>query len=204
VLNGVAEAEFIPISHDNASFDLVYLGEFRSAKGLDTLIEAMALLKSGHGLTPSILMVGSGPEEADLKQLAVTRGVATQMTWEPPGPIRNALARAHIMVVPSRAESLPYVILEAAAAAQPLVSTDVGGIPEIYGPAHAHRLIKPNDKEALCRAMLAALKMPLAERVAEAADLADFVRQHFTLEQMISGAIEGYRAALTRRINAAL
>ena len=37
------------------------------------------------------------------------------------------------MVIPSHAESLPYVILEAAAAAQPLVSTNVGGIPEIFG-----------------------------------------------------------------------
>jgi glycosyltransferase involved in cell wall biosynthesis len=204
VLNGVAEPEFIPISHDNATFDFVYLGEFRSAKGLDTLIEAMALLKAAHGLAPSILMVGSGPEENDLKQLAVARGVSGQMTWEPPGPIRAALARAHIMVVPSRAESLPYVILEAAAAAQPLVSTDVGGIPEIYGPAHAHRLIRPNDAPELCGAMRAALDMPSEARTAEAADLAGFVKQHFTLEQMISGAIDGYRAALTRRIDAAL
>jgi glycosyltransferase involved in cell wall biosynthesis len=57
----------------------------------------------------------------------------------------RALSKAHVMVIPSRAESLPYVILEAAAAAQPLISTDVGGINEIYGPDHRHRLIPAND-----------------------------------------------------------
>ncbi len=103
------------------------------------------------------------------------------------------------MVVPSRAESLPYVILEAAAAAQPLVSTDVGGIPEIYGPAHARRLIKPDDPEALADAMAAARAKPADELKAEADDLASFVKRHFTLSQMIEGALAGYHAALERR-----
>jgi glycosyltransferase involved in cell wall biosynthesis len=46
VLNGISEAEFEPIDHSEAAFDLVYLGELRSAKGVDTLIDALALLKS--------------------------------------------------------------------------------------------------------------------------------------------------------------
>jgi glycosyltransferase involved in cell wall biosynthesis len=199
VLNGVADAEFEPIAHlTDIAYDLVYLGELRSAKGIDTLIEALALLK-GAGRTPSLLMVGSGPEEEQLKALAQSRAVADQITWRPPGPIRSALARARIMVVPSRAESLPYVVLEAAAAAQPLVSTDVGGIPEIYGPHHAHRLIKPNSAPALAEAIALALAMAPDALKAEANDLAAFVRRHFTLDQMIEGAIAGYRAALAKR-----
>lgn len=199
VLNGVADDEFVAINHADASFDLVYLGELRSAKGIDTLIEALRRMKTEDGLTPSLLMVGSGPDEQLLKDMASSCGVAGQITWSPPGPIRAALARGRVMVVPSRAESLPYVILEAAAAAQPLVSTNVGGIPEIYGPEHSHRLIPPNDPSALQIAIRAALRKPDAERTAEAMNLADFVKQHFTLDQMISGAIAGYRAALTAR-----
>jgi glycosyltransferase involved in cell wall biosynthesis len=42
VLNGISESEFEPIDHSEAEFDLVYLGELRSAKGIDTLIEALA------------------------------------------------------------------------------------------------------------------------------------------------------------------
>jgi glycosyltransferase involved in cell wall biosynthesis len=196
VLNGVADDEFIPIDNSAADFDLVYLGELRSAKGIDTLIEALALLRNHDAMTPTLLMVGSGPDEDLLKQMAQARGVASQITWAPPGPIRSALSRARIMVVPSRAESLPYVILEAAAAAQPLVSTDVGGIPEIYGPDHAPRLIPPNDPDILRSAMRSALGKTDADLKAEATDLAGFVRTHFTLDQMIAGAIAGYREAL--------
>lgn len=199
VLNGVAQDEFVPIDHAEAAFDLVYLGELRSAKGIDTLIAALALLRAEEGLQPKLLMVGSGPDEAILKQLAVESGVADQISWRPPGPIRAALAQGRIMVVPSRAESLPYVILEAAAAAQPLVSTNVGGIPEIYGPDHAHRLIRPDDPRVLKQAINEALAMPESERLAQARDLAAFVRRHFTLEQMIAGAIDAYHAALAAR-----
>ena len=199
MLNGVSEAEFEPINHSDARYDLVYLGELRSAKGVDTLIEGLAILKHQHGLAPSILVVGSGPEEEALKGRASILGVGPQMSFEPPGPIRHALSRARIMVIPSRAESLPYVILEAAAACQPLVSTNVGGIPEIYGPAHAHRLIEPNDAAALAAAMAASLAIKPDELTAQARDLSDHVHRHFTLEAMIDGVTAGYRDALAKR-----
>lgn len=199
VLNGISEAEFEPIDHADAAFDLVYLGELRSAKGVDTLIEALALLKRHDALTPRILIVGSGPDEALLRQMTVEQGVASQCVFEPPGPIRAALAKAHVMVIPSRAESLPYVILEAAAAAQPLIATDVGGIKEIYGPRHADRLISANEPTILADAIRKALATPEAERLAEAADLALHVRANFCLNAMIDGVLDAYRAALAKR-----
>lgn len=199
VLNGISPAEFEPIDHTAAQFDLLYLGELRSAKGVDTLIDALSLLKRRDGLSPRILIVGSGPDEAALKALTVDRGIAEQCLFEPPGPIRKALARSRIMVIPSRAESLPYVILEAAAAAQPLISTDVGGINEIYGPAHRHRLIAADDPVILADAIAAALATPEHERSAEAADLAEHVRQNFRLDNMIDGVLDAYRVAMARR-----
>ncbi len=56
-------------------------------------------------------------------------GLGEAVAFEPPQAIRSVLARGRIMVVPSLAESLPYVVLEAAAACQPLVATNVGGHP---------------------------------------------------------------------------
>lgn len=199
VLNGISEAEFAPIDHARAEFDLVYLGELRSAKGVDTLIESLEILKTRDGLTPRLLIVGSGPDEALLRQMTAERGVAAQCVFEPPGPIRAALAKARIMVIPSRAESLPYVILEAAAAAQPLISTDVGGIKEIYGPKHAGRLIPHNEPTILADTIRATLAMPEAERLAQAADLAAHVRAHFCLDAMVDGVLDAYRVALARR-----
>lgn len=199
VLNGISEAEFEPIDHAQAGFDLVYLGELRSAKGVDTLIEALAILKRRDRLTPRILIVGSGPDEAVLRQMTVDQGVAAQCVFDPPGPIRAALAKAHVMVIPSRAESLPYVILEAAAAAQPLIATDVGGIKEIYGPRHAGRLIPPDEPMVLADTIRAALAKPAADRLAEAADLAEHVRSRFRLDAMVDGVLDAYRAALAKR-----
>jgi glycosyltransferase involved in cell wall biosynthesis len=199
VLNGISEAEFEPIDHSEAAFDLLYLGELRSAKGVDTLIDALSLLKTRDGLMPRILIVGSGPDEAELKRLTVDRGIAAQCVFEPPGPIRAALSRSRVMVIPSRAESLPYVILEAAAAAQPLISTDVGGINEIYGPDHRHRLILSNDPVILADAIRTTLATPDAERRAEAADLAGHVRRNFCLDTMVDGVIAAYREALAGR-----
>lgn len=199
VLNGISDPEFEPIDHGEATFDLVYLGELRSAKGIDTLIDALGLLKTRDGATPRILIVGSGPDEAELRSLTVARGVAGQCVFEPPGPIRRALSRARVMVVPSRAESLPYVVLEAAAAAQPLVATDVGGINEIYGPRHRHRLIPPDDAAVLAGAIASLLSAPEADREAEAADLATHVRANFRLAPMIDGVLDAYRDALLKR-----
>lgn len=199
VLNGVSDPEFEPIDHSEAAFDLVYLGELRSAKGIDTLIEALGLLKTRDRLTPRILIVGSGPDEAELRSLTIARCVAAQCVFEPPGPIRQALSRARVMVVPSRAESLPYVVLEAAAAAQPLVATDVGGINEIYGPRHRHRLIPPDDAAVLAAAIAKLLAAPEADRAAEAADLAAHVRANFRLAPMIDGVLDAYRDALAKR-----
>ncbi|MBA4269973.1 MAG: glycosyltransferase family 1 protein [Methylobacterium sp.] len=199
VLNGISDPEFEPIDHSEATFELVYLGELRSAKGIDTLIEALSLLKNRDGITPRMLIVGSGPDEAELRALTVSRGIADQCVFEPPGPIRKALSRAQVMVVPSRAESLPYVVLEAAAAAQPLVSTDVGGINEIYGPRHRHRLIQPNDPLVMADAIGRALAAPEADRHAEASDLAAHVRDTFRLAPMIDGVTAAYRDALARR-----
>jgi glycosyltransferase involved in cell wall biosynthesis len=198
VLNGVSDAEFAPIDHEAAEFDLLYLGELRSAKGVDTLIEALAMLRR-EGLSPRILIVGSGPDEEELRRMTQDEAIADQCVFEPPAPIRMALARARAMVIPSRAESLPYVILEAAAAAQPLISTDVGGIAEIYGPNHRQRLIPANDPAVLAGAIRAMLALPQAERLAQAADLAAHVRQNFRLDDMIDGVIAGYRDALKAR-----
>lgn len=198
ILNGISEAEFAPIVHNETAADLVYLGELRQAKGVDTLIEALALLKQ-HGQTPRLLIVGSGPDEALLRQLTVSHDVAGQCSFRGPAPIREALAEGRIMVIPSRAESLPYVILEAAAAAQPLISTDVGGIGEIYGPDHRHRLIAPNDARLLAKAIAAMLATPSEDRQRQAAELAAHVQQKFRLDTMTDGVLAAYRSALARR-----
>ena len=72
-------------------------------------------------------------------------------------PARDAFAMGRLMVVASRAESLPYVVLEAAAAGVPMIATRVGGIPEIFGPTAEPALVAPGDPHALADAIARAL-----------------------------------------------
>jgi glycosyltransferase involved in cell wall biosynthesis len=194
VHNGISEAEFEPVEQVSDPVDLLYLGELRPAKGIDTLFDALALIRRQQGRRVTLLVVGSGPDESSLRAHAESAGMADAITFLPPQPIRAALARARVMVIPSRAESLPYVILEAAAAAQPMISTNVGGIGEIFGP-FADRLIAADDPPLLADRILRMLARTEEERRAEAEALSRYVHSGFSLEQMIDGVISGYRAA---------
>jgi glycosyltransferase involved in cell wall biosynthesis len=193
VQNGISEAEFEPIERHPEAFDLVYVGELRAAKGVHTLIEALADLRR-RGTRLTLLVVGSGPSDEELKSQARTAGVWDSVAFVPPQPIRAALGRGRVMVIPSQAESLPYVILEAAAAAQPLVATRVGGIPEIFGP-FADQLIPANDPGRLAAAILDKLQESEAVRAGKAEALAAYVHDRFTLPRMVEGVLDGYRAA---------
>ncbi|PIK69144.1 glycosyl transferase family 1 [Methylobacterium frigidaeris] len=198
VHNGISAAEFAPIDASPDPFDLVYIGELREAKGVPVLFEAVARLRREHGRRLTLLVVGSGPDEVALRNRVAALGLAEDVQFEPPQPIRAALSRATVMVVPSLAESLPYVILEAAAAAQPLVSTDVGGIPEIFGPA-APALVPPRDVAALGEAILRKVDQDPEQRSGEAAALSAFVRCRFSMDRMAEDGLAGYAAARVRR-----
>jgi glycosyltransferase involved in cell wall biosynthesis len=101
------------------------------------------------------------------------------------------------MVVPSRAESLPYIVLEAAAAGLPLIATRVGGVPEIFGP-DAGDLVAPNDPAALARAIGQALQEPSAKADA-ALRLQGRVRAAFSADAMTTAVLAGYQETLAQR-----
>lgn len=197
VRNGLAEAEFVPIERSPDPYDLVYVGELRDAKGVDLLIEALARLRAG-GRRLTLLVVGSGPLEGALHAQVAALGLGDAVSFAPAQPIRQALRRGTIMVIPSLAESLPYVILEAAAAAQPLVSTNVGGIPEIFGP-FGHDLFPPGDVGALADAIAHACDTGEDERALRAAALSAHVRGRFCVARMATDVLAGYEAAFAAR-----
>lgn len=198
VRNGIHPHEFEPIQHRDDACDVVYVGEFREAKGLDVLIAALALARDQLGRAPTMVMVGSGPDLPKLEAEIARLNLQDAISILPARPIRDALAAGRIIVVASRAESLPYVVLEAAGAAQPMIATRVGGIAEVFGP-QSDRLIPPGDARALADALLRMLTMPVDQRAREAADLASYVKDHFSVENMIDGVLAGYHAALDQR-----
>lgn len=193
VRNGLHEAEFVPIEREADPFDLVFVGELRTLKGIDTLIDAVALIRRENAMRLTLLCVGAGSEDGALQERARAAGIWDSVAFVPPAPIRSVLARGRIMVVPSRQESLPYVVLEAAAARQPLIATDVGGIGEIFGP-FANRLIPPADPAALATRIREMVGQTEVVREAEAEALRDFVRSGFSIDGMVERGIEAYEA----------
>ncbi|MEA3041232.1 MAG: hypothetical protein QOC65_721 [Sphingomonadales bacterium] len=198
VHNGLAPAEFDPIMPAAEPLDLMHIGELRPGKGVDTLIDALALLRRESGLRLTLLLVGSGPEEGPLQARARSAGVSDAITFAPQQPIRQVLGRGRLMVMPSHAESLPYVVLEAAAAGQPLLATRVGGIPEIFGPLQ-DELVPPADAPALAEAIRRKMAEPEETRLTKAQTLRQFVEGRFALDAMVEGALAGYAAALAVR-----
>lgn len=196
VCNGVAPVEFEPIDPLPDATDMVFIGELRPVKGIDVLIDAVFELHAA-GRKVSLSLVGDGPDRACLESQVAERGLSSYIRFLGAMPARQAFASGRLMVVPSRAESLPYVVLEAAAAALPIVATNVGGIGEIFGP-QAHRLIVAGCRKQLSAAIAHALDNPL-DAQASANLLQERVRQVFALDAMVDGGIAGYRNALVEK-----
>jgi glycosyltransferase involved in cell wall biosynthesis len=196
VHNGVADAEFLPVKPASDATDLVFVGELRKLKGVDVLIEAMARLASeGRKLTATI--VGDGADRAAFEAAVAARGLAAAVHFVGAKPARLAFALGRTLVVPSRAESLPYVVLEAGAAGLPIIATDVGGIPEIFGP-DAGELVPPGDPAALAAAIAHAMQ-DRGARHSASLRLKSRLRASFSVDVMTDAVIDGYRAALARR-----
>jgi glycosyltransferase involved in cell wall biosynthesis len=197
VHNGIADAEFAPVPLAENAADLLYVGELREAKGLPYLLEALVRLRA-EGRALRLLMVGSGPDAESLRTMVERLGLSDAAAFEPPQAIRSVLARGRILVVPSLAESLPYVVLEAAAASQPLVATRVGGIPEIFGPM-AGDLVPSRDAGALAGAIRQVLDEAPDVLTARVRALSESIRQRFSLERMGADVVSGYAAAFQAR-----
>ena len=193
VHNGISRGEFAAVVPAADASDIVFVGEFRPVKGIDTLIDAVAALhREGRLLTATL--VGDGPEAAALRARVAANGLAAAIRFMPPMPMRVALTHGRLVVLPSRAESLPYVVLEAAAAGRPLITTRVGGIPEIYGPL-ADGLVVAGEVGSLQQAIAAAIADPESATVT-AQVLRQRVMDFFSVDAMVDSILAGYQQAI--------
>lgn len=137
--------------------DLVFLGRLVSAKGVDLLLHALADLKTA-GLTPNLTVIGQGPEESALEQLANSLGIAPQVEFvgAKVGQDLVRLLNAHqIMVVPSRwQEPFGIVALEGIACGCVVVGSAGGGLKDSIGPCG---VTFPNENIAYLTQVLAQL-----------------------------------------------
>ena len=197
VRNGLAPPEFEPVEYRQDAADFLCIGEIRDLKGTDVFIRALAAMRD-NGRPATGLMVGNGPDEDKCLAMIDELGLKDTIQHHDPMPARKAFAMARTIVVPSRAESLPYVVLEAIAAGMPIVATRVGGIPEIFGE-ESGILVEPDNTEALCDAMIAARDDP--ERENKAASRREALQTRFTVAKMAADVEAVYLACFQGRSN---
>ncbi len=195
--NGLAPAEFEPITPAPDAADFVFIGEFRPVKGISYLLDALVHVRAPGGRPATLTMAGGGPDLDAVKSQIARLGLSERVTLLGVQPARPTLHTGRIAVIPSLAESLPYVILESAAAGRPVIATDVGGNREIFGPT-ASSLIPSGDAAALRRAMQAALDDP-AGAAREAAIRLAHIRMGFSVAHMTDQIEALYRQVLATR-----
>jgi len=189
VHNGLQENEFRPVKPDDYAAEFLFVGELRTLKGVDVLIEALHNVNESRAAR--LVIVGEGPDEMAFRELVEETGLTAAARFAGAMPARLAFRLGPCLVVPSRAESLPYIVLEAVAAGRPMIATRVGGIPEIFGELD-HLLVAPDEAGALAVAMSRMLSDPdHYERSART--LRRRARTRFRVEAMVEAITGFYR-----------
>ena len=169
-------APYVPIP---AAPRLACIARLSEQKGHLLLLEAANLL-AVQGLEFKLVLVGDGPLRSDIEKQILQLGLQNHIEitgWASGDRVQQEILASRAMVLPSFAEGLPVVIMEALALNRPVISTYVAGIPELVEPGVCGWLVPPGSVEALAVAMRAVLEAPLekleqmgktgAERVAQ-------------------------------------
>lgn len=180
VPNGLTAADFEPHAPDADAADFLFVGELRNLKGVDVLLDALAMINRTRQVRAVI--VGAGPDAQAFKSQAAALGLKDRVSFPGAMAARDAFALGRVLIVPSRAESFPYIVLEAGAAGLPLVATSVGGIPEIVAGS-GMSLVPPGNAAELAAAMRSAIEAPHATHET-AQRLSQEIARKFTVAAM--------------------
>jgi glycosyltransferase involved in cell wall biosynthesis len=184
--NGLWDDEFVPVSPAHDATDFLFVGEMRDYKGVDILLRSLALLPGA-----TVTLVGDGPAMDEYKTLALQLGIADKAFFKGRMPMSEAVKLGHIMVLPSRFESFPYVVLETAAASLPLITSAVGGIAEVV----PHSLLcDPLTVENLAARMADLLSHP-AQMKKDGDDYAAHIRRTCSAREMTRKIVDFYISA---------
>lgn len=176
--------------------DVVYVGEFRHIKGADLLIDAVARLQEG-GRRLTLTLAGDGEETGALKAQIQRLNLGETVRFIGHVKARYGFSKGRLLIVPSRGDSMPYVVIEAAAAGIPMIAANVGGIPEIFD-SYTDAPFAPGVVTALAGAIETALDNPAAA-AARAKSLRERILLHFSQKAMVEGVMAGYRETFAKR-----
>jgi len=165
----------------------VCVGRLAPPKGQLLLLDAFAELVAG-GADARLVLAGDGELRGAIEARIAERGLGGRVSvtgWIGSEQVRELLAESRALVLPSFAEGLPVVIMEAMASGRPVISTFVAGIPELVEPGRSGWLVPAGTIAPLVAAMREALALP-TERLDEmgAAGRARVLERHSTRDQV--------------------
>lgn len=142
---------------------LVAIGRFVEQKGQLALVKAMAQLtdKDVH-----LTLIGDGDMRGEIETLITKHELGDRITltgWVDEARIQSELDNAHALVMPSFAEGLPMVVMEAMAAARPVIATYIAGTPELVQDGKTGWLVPAGDVDALAQAIDTFAQTPLTK-----------------------------------------
>ncbi len=189
----IAKALSMDVSEYNKKVVIGTIAELHRNKGLDYLIDAMKDV-IGKNSDTICLVMGDGEEKARLQARIKELGLENNFFLL--GYVPDAaqyLKALRIFVLPSLKEGLPYVLLEAGAASLSVVTTSVGGIPDIIEDMHSGMLVQPKNSRDLAHALLFTIEHPK-----EAKDYANNLRMKVQTTFSFDKMIDSVSAVYTR------
>jgi glycosyltransferase involved in cell wall biosynthesis len=152
--NGVDTQRFTPMLMPNREPVILFVGSLIERKGVRFLVEAMPEVFAAHP-EYSLVLLGEGPQEATLRDLAAKLGCAKRITFagfQTQDDVKAWLQRARLLVLPSLEEGQGVVLLEAIACGTPVVASRVDGIVDVVTP-DVGRLVPPAQPGELSSAI---------------------------------------------------
>jgi glycosyltransferase involved in cell wall biosynthesis len=185
---------------------ILFVGRLAAVKGVPVLLEALETLRRNRP-DLHLTLIGDGPERAELEAEAQNRGLSEAVTfagYKSQSDVATTLNQSDLLVLPSFAEGVPVVLMEAMASGLPVVATQIAGIPELVEQGISGELVPPGDSAALANALervladpAAATKMGAAGRAKVSEDF-DISKEASRLGLLLRNALSGM-APLAKR-----
>jgi glycosyltransferase involved in cell wall biosynthesis len=203
VPNGVGAAEVAPraearklIGAGEGELVIGFVGRLVEQKAPEVLVRAMCRVTAAAPLA-TLAVVGAGPLERPLRELAARLGVAERILWLGEQDARSVMAGFDVLAIPSRKEGLPYVALEAMSAGLPVVATDSAGVESLVQPGVNGEVVPRGDVDAFGAALVSLASDP-AKLARYGAGSLQRVAQ-FSIDRMVERTLETYLDVLEGR-----
>lgn len=200
VENGVPPATSLTPDADAAfkvqgsGLSVGFVGRLAKQKGVDILLEALRRMDPSIRAQFTVFIFGDGPERQRLETTALELQLGSCVRWMGDQPAETLIGSFDMLVLPSRYEGMPYVLLEAQRAAVPVIATNVGGVNELLGENDAGIIIPPEDPTALALALEKMVQDPTLRN--ECGVRGQARSAHYDLRRMVGGIEAVYYRSL--------